>query len=341
MNNTVASTNSLKGIAILIVLINHYLNLNVSGNSAGFANLWIAIFFMLSGYGIEHSLEKTFNNGTQQTARLYFRFYYSRLIRIFPLFLVAYLTECFLFGNNISVFTVLGLKAPGHYWFIPAIIQCYALAPFVHISIKKNRFLMLTFLLSTFVLTNIYLYSTYAPVLIVNLLKDVHLNWRNIFFLYLFLFLLSMFIPKIEHGWNRISTKEKILYYFSFIGLIFLTMICVKYNTILPKLYTLTISTIYPLLLIIVSTIYFTFSKIRIPIISFIGEYSYSIYLFHMTFYLLINKYLSYGKDSTIELVVITLLFTPFVFFCKSIEIFVNALAKYLKFRKIFAQQNA
>ena len=45
MGNSFEPTNTLKGIAIIAVLINHYLNMNVSTDSSGFANLLLARIF--------------------------------------------------------------------------------------------------------------------------------------------------------------------------------------------------------------------------------------------------------------------------------------------------------
>jgi peptidoglycan/LPS O-acetylase OafA/YrhL len=331
MNNTKDSTNTLRGIAILIILINHYLNLNVSITNIGFANLWVAIFFILSGYGIQHSLGKTFNNGKQQSALQYFRFYYSRIIRIFPLFLMAYLSECLIFKTPLFLFTVLGIRADTHLWFIPAIIQCYILAPFIHVLINKHRILMLVIIISTFVFFNVYFSSNYAPELLIIVLKKMHMYWRHIFFLYLVIFSLSMFIPKIESGWHKITNHEKILYYCLLVGVVIFSMLFVQYNTILPGMYAFTVKTTYPLLLIIFLSIYLIFNKIKIPVISFVGENAYPIYLFHMIFYLTVNKYSAYGKDSVFEFCLIILLFTPFVYFCKYIEIYSNLLVKLIE----------
>jgi peptidoglycan/LPS O-acetylase OafA/YrhL len=58
-DNTRDATNSLKGFAILIVLANHFLNQYVDPNNfSGLANATLSIFFIVSGYGIAHSLEQ-------------------------------------------------------------------------------------------------------------------------------------------------------------------------------------------------------------------------------------------------------------------------------------------
>ena len=59
MKDTLSVTNTLRGIGILVVLVNHYLTLNITGDNRGFAQLWIAVFFIVSGYGINYSLSRS------------------------------------------------------------------------------------------------------------------------------------------------------------------------------------------------------------------------------------------------------------------------------------------
>jgi peptidoglycan/LPS O-acetylase OafA/YrhL len=102
MKTTYNSTDTLKGLAVISVLINHYLNMNMQGDCKGFANLIIAIFFIVSGYGIYCSLEHLVRND-KLTFKLVTTFYCTRIIRIFPLYWVAYITESVLFGQDISI----------------------------------------------------------------------------------------------------------------------------------------------------------------------------------------------------------------------------------------------
>ena len=52
----------LKGIAIISVLINHYANSYTNLDIGFYANGMMALFFVLSGFGIYYSLEKRFRN---------------------------------------------------------------------------------------------------------------------------------------------------------------------------------------------------------------------------------------------------------------------------------------
>ena len=97
MTGTFESTNTLKGIAITAVLINHYLNRNLSGDYFGFATQWLSLFFMLSGYGIYLSLEKFSIENGKLTIKNILSFYFLRIVRIFPLFIMAYILQQILF----------------------------------------------------------------------------------------------------------------------------------------------------------------------------------------------------------------------------------------------------
>ena len=88
-------TTALKGIAILVVVSAHF----ASNFEEDFYIRWlteyaiavIAIFFVLSGYGIFQSLERRFAAGGS-TARILLRFAFDRAVRIYPLYWLALLS---------------------------------------------------------------------------------------------------------------------------------------------------------------------------------------------------------------------------------------------------------
>ena len=336
-NNTFSSTNSLKGIAIIAVLINHYLNLNVQGDSTGFANLWIVVFFILSGYGIQYSLSSRFND-ERISLKIIFNFYYSRIIRILPLFWIAYLIESFLFGYDISILTLLGISGVGHYWFVPAIIQCYLLAPIIYLLARKNRVAVLIVILLAFVFLNWMISLNIFPIKLIDVLKKIHLYWRNVFFLYLLVFFFSMLLPRATSQWSKITYLEKNFYFYLIISIVMLLMLSVKYKAMVPYLHILTTDTIVPVVLIIISSVYLVCNRMVIPYVSKIGSISYSIYLFHMIFYLFIKKYLIYDVHFFFEIGVYIMLFPVFLYLCFKLEKFSYYLTKFAKVDRQSAQ---
>ncbi len=130
--NTRGITEYLKGLAILAVFVNHFMNGFVTDSVVGYANGFIAVFFLLSGYGIYLSLERMSSN---KDRNLLVRFATRRLVRIYPLFWVW----CILHGftNGWLGFFALDFYEPRSPWFIPAIVQCYIAAPFVFLVITR------------------------------------------------------------------------------------------------------------------------------------------------------------------------------------------------------------
>ena len=127
------ASNILKGIAILTVLINHYLNRYTTFESGGFANTVVAIFFLLSGYGIFISFKKRATDTDEVFSfKSIVTFYISRFARIFPLFWIALVIEA-LIANSFqpTLLSFLGFEAGRHYWFVSSILQCYLLTPFL------------------------------------------------------------------------------------------------------------------------------------------------------------------------------------------------------------------
>jgi peptidoglycan/LPS O-acetylase OafA/YrhL len=165
--DTTNTTNTLKGIAISAVLMNHYLNLNVSRDYVGFGNLWISVFFILSGYGLSRSLDRRFE--TTIYSKELFLFYYERFIRIFPLLWLAWFIELIVKGGHLSPWILSGIHAKGHYWFIPALLQCYILSPWIYLGIRKKPFIFVAILITAFVTVNFLLLNNHIDHVIINL----------------------------------------------------------------------------------------------------------------------------------------------------------------------------
>jgi peptidoglycan/LPS O-acetylase OafA/YrhL len=128
----------LKGIAIAAVVINHYINDFLPGEFGGYASGIIAVFFVLSGYGIYFSFEK--NASSRLTARQLLGFFVNRAIRIYPLYWTSLTLSAITLQTPYSLGVIMGnpfVKAPGIYWFISAIIQCYLVSPILYALMKR------------------------------------------------------------------------------------------------------------------------------------------------------------------------------------------------------------
>ena len=286
---------------------------------------------MLSGYGIQYSLERHFlDKGTSFLKNL-IKFYYIRSIRILPLFWAAYLIECFAFNQKVSFMVLLGVHGTGHYWFVAAIIQCYIIAPIIFVIIRYDRLIALIAILILFLSSNFILNLSITPQLIIKTLKFTHTYWRGIYFLYLLIFALSMFLPKHISSWNTVSSSEKYFYFYMSVLVAMLFMVSSKYHSSLGYLYNFNFVTLSPLILILISSIYVMSNGISIKYISWVGEISYVIYLFHMTMYRSINHTLGFGVDSPIELIAYLICFPFFLYFCHHTNIFMGNMSILLK----------
>lgn len=319
MKDTFGSTNSLKGLAIFAVLINHFLNLNVTGDYLWFASLFVSLFFIVSGYGIYCSLERSATSGSFH-ARELADFYFIRLIRIYPLFITAYLIQCHIFGDPVISWTIFALHGLGHYWFIPAIIQCYLLAPLFFIMIKKYRFLSLNCVVLTFVGANLLLNAEMVPVEISKSLRFLHLQWRGVYFLYVLLFALSMYLPDYLDAWDTIPAYEKQYCFVLLLAAVLTIMIVFKYDDPASELYLLLARTICPLIILSVSAVYLLANRLQFSLLAWVGKASYPIYLFHVSVYHCIDDITGFGKNSLVELLIVAAVLPLFFYLCMLID---------------------
>jgi peptidoglycan/LPS O-acetylase OafA/YrhL len=332
--DTFKTTNTLKGIAITAVLINHYLNLNVEGNSGGFANLWISIFFILSGYGIFFSLNRhAANNSNYLFSNEIFIFYYQRLIRIYPLLWIAWLAQLFVGGGYLSFWIPCGIHANGHYWFIPALLQCYLLSPLIYWGIKYKPATFLVVFIAGLIIINLIFLTNNSPIIIEKLADFTNSKWREIYFLHIlvfvFGFLSASFVNARKFKIYVGGMSNGILFWF-FTFLIVILMLILKHvgHSFLAKTIAFTC---IPLILIALLFIYSIIYSVENKYFNFLGSISYSIYLFHMSFYLLLSKFGKYPTNSIKELMWSLALFPFFLFTCYHLERFGNYVNRHLK----------
>ena len=329
---SIDTTDTLKGVAIAAVLINHYLNLNITGNWAGFAYQWVAIFFVLSGYGLFHSLERRFQDTI--SLRKVLIFYYERAIRIFPLLWLAWLIQLIISRGDISYWIPLGLNASGHYWFIPALLQCYVLSPIIYWSIKKNITMSTICIIFIFVFINIFFMSGYAPPILLKLAKVTNSNWMKLYFFHILVFTGGLLLPTLLGAMEPVE-KIKVqrlhsVFFWSFTTLIVILFEYIKY---IEKTSTFFREEMFllPVAMIIYLCYLGLHYSIKSPFLKFIGGISYSLYLFHISFYLSINNFGRFHQNSLIELIVTIILFPAFVLLCSQIEKFGHFLSKTLR----------
>ncbi|MGK7912178.1 MAG: acyltransferase family protein [Synechococcus sp.] len=266
--NSRDATNYLKGFAILAVVANHFTNSYVTDSMGGYANSLISIFFTLSGYGIYHSLIEQVDRPARE---IFVSFMTRRLTRIYPLYWIAYLLKGS--PDGILGFWALDFTDPERMWFVPAIVQCYLVAPFLFLLVKRTSYkLNIPIMLGSLLVLNMTLNGLeVAPVRT--------LAFQGIFFLHILQFHLGLVVAKLE----RYLALNKYIFGISFL----LILGCVHETTPHATLHFLGSDYLFPLLLSIATVAMFASllrSSVILPLqktIAFIGIYSYSIYLFH------------------------------------------------------------
>ena len=311
--NSREATNYLKGFAILAVLVNHFINTFLTPAFKGYASGFIAIFFVLSGYGIYHSLKKQVNKPPFGFIAYFFR---KRLLRIYPLFWII----CILLGFPDGILGFLGLNLidPATPWFIPSILMCYLVAPLLFIFTNrieaKYSFIII---ITGLGLINIALFSAGLPVV-------KALAYRRIFFLHIFLFYLGLLLAKTE----RYISSNKYLFFLSFFFLLFFihetgsqaSLSFFGKDYIFPMFFSSTVLICCASLLS---------SKITLPLkraMIFMGIHSYSIYLFHIVHFKILSTLgIVEYHNTTLSGVAIWLLSLPlFIILIAAFETVVN-----------------
>jgi len=308
-SDTLPVTDTLKGIAISAVLINHYVNMHVSVDAAGFANLFIALFYMASGYGLYYSLSKALADETAFSKKALFLFYRDRAIRILPLFWIALLVS-----RIPSPWAYLGLDAPDHFWFIPTLLQCYVLAPLIFSGMRKNKAALITIVVLAFAGINCLAELGHAGYLIVTLMGFLHTWWRGLYFIYILLFTFGIWLP---YFLNPTRIKHPLFAKLAFCLLLASTlgfMILLKYY-VQNRLF-FGILPLAALALLFIHAIRYTIS---FRVFAYLGSISYSIYLFHILYFKAIDG-IGFAGRPLADLAICIVLFPLFLYGCSKSE---------------------
>ena len=319
--DSIAAGNTLKGIAISVVLVNHYLNLNFAGDRTGFANLWISVFFILSGFGLFNSLDRLLASGFTVSGLV--EFYYERSTRVFPLLWMAWLIESFVSGGRISFWILLGIHGTAHYWFIPALLQCYLLSPFIYMGMRKNRAVTITVIIAVLAIINYLLMGNHVPSMIAKLGDFVNCEWRGAYFLYVVFFAVGLWYSdlavrkKSDSGPDRKMGKAA-WFWASAVGILLLMIVLKRYShSSMFFEWAFQVGPLFPIALLCGLGLR---NQIGNSLFSFLGSIAYSMYLFHMSFYLVLNSITDVQEDSISKVFLALAGFPAFIFVCYRFE---------------------
>ncbi|MEL7493649.1 MAG: acyltransferase family protein [Cyanobacteria bacterium J06554_11] len=188
---------ALRGIVIVAVLLNHYVDHFMTMDGHDIANTMVSVFFVLSGYGISASLRRKMGEGFSANAIL--AFYQVRMAKIFPLLWVALFLEALVTSQVFAFANFLGYKLTEHYWFISSLLECYLLSPFLYVALKYRNNIALGLMTVLFLLSN---YAVGLNPALKTVLMNFHLTgfpYLELYLINICLFFLGMYFHRIWH----------------------------------------------------------------------------------------------------------------------------------------------
>ena len=264
-----AVTNYLKGLGIMAVVFNHFANAYLSQEFRGYANGFIAIFFVLSGYGIFHSLS---HEAPGDGVKLLVTFVKKRALRIYPLYWLWFLTHQY--PDGVLGFFALNFIQPTYRWFVPAIVQCYIVAPifyFLYHRFGAQKFFGAVVGVLTVLNAALFL-AGYEPVRAVG--------YRGLFFLHIALFVLGFAVAALPDKAKTFRPTSVLVTFLLFAFFIHETSLHASFafrgiNKVFSLLFALSA---------FLFCLCFIRADIPLPlsrVFTFAGKYSFSIYLFN------------------------------------------------------------
>lgn len=191
---------ALKGIAIVIFMFYHFRVLVWGDDPAAWAygRAAVGMFFIISGYGLSHSLSKRLAAGRPLVSTV-LTFWRDRAVRLFPQYWSAVALTYLVYGIAYSWWQVLGVDSP--YWFISQILQCYLCAPLLHVLSRSRHLAVRLLPLGVFAGANALAYGLLGGV--TNTGWQKHLEYQGLLLTHVVLFYLAMLWAKPIAGHKR------------------------------------------------------------------------------------------------------------------------------------------
>ncbi|WP_260461728.1 acyltransferase family protein [Klebsiella aerogenes] len=280
----IPSANGIRGLAVIIVLIAHALTMFIPGTRsylAGTGKIGVWLFFVLSAF----LLTNKFSNSGLNLSSLS-NYLISRTFRIIPIFIIASTFYYFMGYYDVkTLYNIISMQSGyGHLWTIPVEFKFYFVLPFFffafHLIHSRYGTLPLTFSVATIIIA-------WQCILPYKLIPEnsIETSW------YIPCFLLGMYTSFLYQQRTQLPSLSKKRYGIAIasclLGILFIIPSFSKIifgftlNNELPKSYL-------PLGIFWCGIIYFScfdygiFSKVLSgQFLTKIGNYSFSIYLFH------------------------------------------------------------
>ncbi len=281
-------TDYIKGVAILVVVANHFLNAYVSRQYSGYSNGVIAFFFVLSGYGLYHSMQR---DRGRLDPRSLVRFFRKRFERIYPIYWIGYAVYLAFGIIAISVVELFAVQftQPRFLWFIPAMVQCYIAAPFLYAAFRrfgKGKFIVLSVL--GIAVLNVVFHLAEVPTVKVW-------SYRGVYMSHILLFAIGLALPSLLSGSLPLKGCSPGHARVFLGGSLVLFLFALQETT--PRAHEFPGSEVLFGSLLVVSVLLVTYHALllacKVPLMDIfrrVGIYTYSIYVFHGLFFDGLNR---------------------------------------------------
>ena len=272
------SSNVIKGFLVLIIVFSHILNAFHYGGFMAtplgwfrtiLGQLCVSMFFFISGYGIEYSIEtKGVKYSKSIFTNRFLRIFFYSALGLLPFFIYSF---CLGKGHPIEDYFLafIGLRSFGNAsWFLFAILVCYFLCSVVYLFNWKKKYVPV-------VLISV---SVVGYIFIMYLLKQPPYTWDTIV-----CFIYGMVVSIFRERINKFLSKKKwapyVLMLLS-IGMVTILQWIVnsEYVLFFPEIAEMWFANVFFCLFFICLT---KVTTLKSPILSYLGKASFAIFIMH------------------------------------------------------------
>lgn len=320
--STIRTTNYIRGAVILYVVSSHYTQYYLpdlyKNYLTDYASMSLAIFFILSGYGLFFSLERRMEKG-QPVGALLREFYFDRLFRIvIPYWLALFLLSLLPDNEILRTFDPVAIRAylfaPAWFWFAGSILQCYLVAPLLYFYLKKKGpVVFIISLAGAFGVLYLFSFWLNAKGFLFNSVVDTYALAHHLLFLgNILLFAVGLVLPWLITKYGMYIKKLSLI----LLGLaVFVASMYYGRSSV----------TLYPFYLA-GGTLFCASMIARRPWLplertfNYLGRSSYSIYLFHYHYYAIMIALGLIYSGSRLSVIYAMALSPVFFAFCGGME---------------------
>jgi len=275
-----------RGVSIFAVAVGHFSSRFLEQPLPLYSGYLIAFFFIVSGYGIHHSL--TTRIGKLGTAKGLASFFVRRAVRLYPVYWL-WLALDLVFdpassvaGLRLAEVLLFQFHDPPQKWFLHAIVLCYLFAPLFFFAMRRTGKWFLPLLVAGVLVSNVGLRLLGAPPMRCGMYLFVYLG--NVFLFGFGMYYAAM-VPALrlrKSNWGLIAAGAVMSGLFVATRSMQLVATTVPKMQVLPQGWSQTLPVLLYASLLLVAVLFFSHERWLVggPVFRFLGRVSLSIYVF-------------------------------------------------------------